>query len=83
MTTNMINPHELHAGYVRVNDPATCRHRYYAAFTKLGWHQVAKRVIRTATEAQKYADRLLARWRRLYDEATAQIADRAMEEEQA
>lgn len=65
-----IDPADLHAGYIRVNNRARCTHTYYAALSGFGVIFRAKKQIRTATEAQKYADRLLARWCRLYHAAT-------------
>ncbi len=82
MPKTMIDPNRLHAGYVRVNDRARATHHYLAAFSTYGFARTARgRKLTTATEAQAYADRLLARWKRLYnaipDMAALEAAERS------
>lgn len=76
--SEMINPHQLRASYVRINDRTRGTHRYFAAFVMPHFSKLARRQhFRTATDAEKYSRRLLARWCRLYD-AIPQIANDAM-----
>ena len=67
MTRKLINPHLLRASYLRVSNKADGSHTYRSAFATHGRTVVSRRVHRTASRAREYADRVLLRWKRLYD----------------
>ena len=59
----MINPHLLTPKYGKVYNHKAPGGKFYMAHVG----HVARKVFRTATDALRYANRLVIRWRRLYD----------------
>lgn len=69
----MINPHVLQPSYGKVFNPKDPYGKYYCAVAgrqASAW--ASHKTFKTATLAKAYAERLVIRWRRLYDAAIAQ-----------
>lgn len=62
----MINPHLLRAGSKRWNNPRFAGGKFYLAVL-LPAALRARRVFKRASDAETYAERIIVRWRRLYD----------------
>ena len=68
----MINPTIVEASYVLIKRPAG---KFYLAIWRMDGQQfVSRKVFRRATEALGYAQRVLDRWKRLYDVAIVKMA---------
>lgn len=69
----MQNPYQIEPKRIRLNDPRFAGGHYYRL---LVGRAMTRRQFRRATSAEEYGQRLMARWRRLYDAAiAAQISD--------
>lgn len=66
----MINPHLLKPGYSKQISPIMIGGKFYRPRVELGQRAFhCKRIYKRASDAQSYAERLIARWMRLYDAA--------------
>jgi hypothetical protein len=73
----MINPHLVQPKYAKVIEPTRAR-KYYVS--KIGQSRIARKTFRTATEAMNYSERVIVRWRRLFDAISPQSFDFAQDE---
>lgn len=62
----MINPHICQPKYGKMFNPKMPGTKFYVGI--VGRHGI-RRYFRTATRAKEYAERVVIRWRRLYDAA--------------
>ena len=69
----MINPHLLQPSYGKVFNPKDPNGKYYCAVVgRQVSARASRKTFKTATLAKGYAERLVIRWRRLYDAAIIQ-----------
>ncbi len=70
MNAPLNNPHLFNAKYGKVFVPKAPGSKLYVAHVGHG----TRRWFKTATKAKEYAERVLIRWRRLYDAAIAAMS---------
>lgn len=69
----MINPHLLQPSYGKVFNPKDPNGKYYCAVVgRQVSARASRKTFKTATLAKAHAERLVIRWRRLYDAAIIQ-----------
>lgn len=60
-----MNPHLLRAHYGKVYNPKSPGGKFYCG--SFSGRRGTRRYFKTATQAKAYAERILIRWRRLFD----------------
>jgi hypothetical protein len=70
----MINPHLLEAKYKRWDIGRWHRQKYLAVLVSPDYTRATRREFIRASDAHQYANRVRARWCRLYDAAILSVA---------